>query len=114
MRPHALFLAPLLFLSGCLGPFNATRTVLNWNATLHEEDAVCEVVFIALTIIPVYPLVGLADALVLNTVDYWSGENPLEDPGPFPSEEFQGGGASKVEEPDQGSPSSSEDPSSGT
>ena len=90
-----LLLSALTLLPGCLGPFNASRTVLNWNANLHEEDAVCEVVFIGLNIIPVYAIVGLADLIVLNTIDYWSGENPVDDPGPFPGDSFRNDDASE-------------------
>ena len=84
-NPLTLLALPLLaLLPSCLGPFNASRGVLNWNAELHENDAVCEVVFIGLNIIPVYPLVLLGDAIIFNSVEYWTGENPIDDPGPFP------------------------------
>ena len=34
-------------------------------------------VFFAFWIIPVYEISGLADLLVLNTIEFWSGDNPV-------------------------------------
>ncbi|MFN0241810.1 MAG: DUF3332 family protein [Planctomycetota bacterium] len=83
-----LLLAAVLVLGvstpSCLGPDNAFHSVKNWNAELSEQDWVNEVVFLGLTIIPVYGLAHLVDVVVLNTIGYWSGDYPVKDPGPFP------------------------------
>jgi hypothetical protein len=70
--------------TSCLGPNNAHDSVRNWNAELSDQDWLNELVFIGFHIIPVYGVAYLADVLVLNTVGYWTGENPVNDPGPFP------------------------------
>lgn len=70
--------------SGCLGPDNLYNSVKNWNANLSDQDWVTEVVFLGLYLVPVYQLAGLADVLVLNTYQYWSGKPMIKDPEPFP------------------------------
>jgi hypothetical protein len=37
-----------------------------------------EVVFIALHIVPVYEVSYLADLFVINSIEFWTGENPVE------------------------------------
>lgn len=82
------FLAAALALgitgSSCLGPDNLYNSVKNWNAELSDQDWINEVVFLGFNIIPVYSLALFADVLVLNTIHYWSGSNPVDDPEPFP------------------------------
>lgn len=70
--------------SSCLGPDNAYNSIKNWNAELSEQDWVNEIVFLGLTFIPVYGFALFLDVVVLNTVNYWTGDNPIDDPGPFP------------------------------
>ena len=70
--------------TGCLGPNNAARSLLNWNATATEYDLANEAIFIGLVWVPVYELALLGDVLVFNTIEHWSGENPIDAPGPFP------------------------------
>lgn len=36
-----------------------------------------EILFVAFWILPVYEVCGLADLLVINTIEFWSGDNPL-------------------------------------
>ena len=68
----------------CLGPNRALSSLSTWNAQLSTQDWINEVVFLGLIVVPVYPVAFAADVLVFNTMDYWQGENPINDPGPFP------------------------------
>ncbi|HLU69537.1 MAG TPA: DUF3332 domain-containing protein [Fibrobacteria bacterium] len=70
----ALVSAP--YLQGCYGGFTATKKIYNWNGTVGDKW-VNSIVMVALNIIPVYPLAGAADILILNTVEFWTGSNPL-------------------------------------
>ena len=90
MKSKALLGALSLSLLGssCLGPNNAYNSIRNWNANLTEQDWVDEVVFLGLNIVPVYGLAFMGDLLIFNTIDYWAGENPISDPGPFPHDAF--------------------------
>lgn len=74
--------------TGCLGPNHMFNGLQNWNANLTDQDWIDELVFLGLNFIPVYPIALLGDQLIVNTIDYWAGENPIKDPGPFPSEAF--------------------------
>lgn len=82
--PAAVAALALTFGStSCLGPDNAYRSLKNWNVGLTNQDWLDEVIFIGLHVIPVYPLAMLGDVLIFNTVEYWSGDNPIKDPGAF-------------------------------
>ena len=83
---HALIcgiLALSLGTPSCLGPDNAYNSIKNWNVDLAEQDWINEVVYLGLNIIPVYPIVLFGDIVIFNTIGYWSGNNPINDPGPF-------------------------------
>ena len=72
----------------CLGPNNAFNGLQNWNAGVTDIDALAEVLYLGMWIIPVYPIVLAADGLVFNTIDYWSGKNPISDPEPWDRNAF--------------------------
>ena len=81
-RTTALFLAVcMLSLSGtgCIGHFGLSQKVREFNLETSEDRWGREIVFVALYIIPVYPLAGLVDILVLNSVEFWTGKNPITD-----------------------------------
>lgn len=63
-------------LTSCLGSFELTNKLLAWNKTI-DNKFVNEVVFIALWIVPAYEVAGFADLLVLNSIEFWSGESAL-------------------------------------
>lgn len=66
-----------LVFSSCIGSFNLSRKILAWNQTI-DNKFVNEVVFVAMHIVPVYPVSFLADILVINSIEFWSGDNPVE------------------------------------
>ena len=70
--------------TSCLGPDNLYHSVKNWNAELSDMDWVNELVFLGMTIIPVYGIALFADVLVFNTVTYWTGNDTISNPGEFP------------------------------
>jgi hypothetical protein len=63
--------------TGCFGSFNLTRKIYNVNQEVSPEKWVREIVFLAFAILPVYGLAMLIDAIVFNTVEFWSGQNPM-------------------------------------
>lgn len=71
-----LSLAASLTLSSCLGSFALSNKVLNWNRQVGDKF-VNELVFVALWILPVYELSFLADMTVINSIEFWSGVNPV-------------------------------------
>lgn len=71
-----LLFAAMLVTPSCIGSFTAWHKVLAWNQNVGDKY-INELVFIALNVIPVYPIAGAADVLILNTVEFWTGTNPL-------------------------------------
>lgn len=65
-----------LTFSSCIGSFALTNRVLNWNRQVGNKF-VNELVFFAFWVLPVYEVVGLADVLVINSIEFWSGNNPM-------------------------------------
>lgn len=65
-----------LGLSSCIGSFALTNKLLNWNKTVGNKF-VNELVFFAFWVLPVYEVAGLADFLVINSIEFWSGDNPM-------------------------------------
>lgn len=63
-------------LSSCMGKFALWNNVYDWNTQISNKF-VNELVFVAFWILPVYEVCGLADILVLNSIEFWSGDNPL-------------------------------------
>ncbi|MBI5529508.1 MAG: DUF3332 family protein [Deltaproteobacteria bacterium] len=66
----------MLSLASCFGSFKAIRTVYKWNDSL-DNKWVKTLVLWAFTIIPVYGVIALADAIVFNLIEFWTGDNPL-------------------------------------
>jgi hypothetical protein len=80
-RPCAgltLALAGLL-IGGCYGPFNLTRRVYQWNGEVGDKWEK-ELVFLLLTWVPVYSLSVMADAIIFNSMEFWTGNNPVDPP----------------------------------
>ena len=65
-----------LTLPSCIGSFTLTNKLLSWNNQIGEKF-VNELVFFAFWILPVYEVSALADILVLNSIELWSGSNPV-------------------------------------
>ncbi len=65
-----------VLLSGCYGSFSLTSGLWRWNGQVGEKF-VNELVFLAFVILPVYEVAALVDAVVLNTIEFWSGNNPM-------------------------------------
>lgn len=66
-----------LSLQSCIGSFSLTNSVLDWNRNVGKKF-INEIVFVAFWILPVYEVTGIADLLILNSIEFWSGKNPME------------------------------------
>lgn len=65
-----------LTFTGCIGSFSLTNQVMKWNNHIGAK-IVNELVFLAFWILPVYEVTAIADLLVLNSIEFWSGSNPV-------------------------------------
>jgi len=63
-------------LQGCYGNFSLTRKVYAWNGTMGDKW-INSVVTWVMIIVPVYGAVGFVDFVVLNTIEFWTGKNPV-------------------------------------
>jgi hypothetical protein len=63
--------------TGCFGSFGLTRRIYGFNEQVSPDKWVRWVVFLAFSFIPVYGFGVLADAIVLNSVEFWTGQNPI-------------------------------------
>ena len=73
----AIALAGLLFVNGCYGPFLLTKKVHAWNGQVSDNKWIVEVVFLVCAWLPVYGIATLADAVIFNSVEFWTGNNPM-------------------------------------
>ena len=67
----------LISLSGCFGSFNLTKNVYHANEDVSDNGFVQSAVMVGMFIIPVYEIAGIADLLVFNVIEFWSGDNPI-------------------------------------
>ena len=63
-------------LQSCIGSFGLSNKLLAWNKTIGSKF-VNELVFFVFWIVPVYEVSGLADLIVLNSIEFWSGSSPV-------------------------------------
>ncbi|MCB0834032.1 MAG: DUF3332 domain-containing protein [Bacteroidetes bacterium] len=63
-------------LASCYGKFALTRKLYTWNGTLGNKFVNTLVMWV-LWIVPVYGIAGLIDIVALNTIEFWTGSNPM-------------------------------------
>ena len=81
MKKNKLFIVVLLLsssllCSSCIGSFKLWNGLREWNQGIGNKF-VNELVYIALNIVPVYGVAYFADAIVLNTIEFWTGSSPM-------------------------------------
>jgi len=65
------------FLStGCTGSFNLTKKVNNFHRSQADKwsDELC---FLLVALTPIYSLAMLGDAIIFNSIEFWTGDNPV-------------------------------------
>lgn len=60
--------------SSCLGPNRLWNQLHDWNKDFSEERWANEGIFVALHVLPLYPLAYLGDIVVFNSVEWWGGD----------------------------------------
>ena len=68
----------LLTVPGCLGRFAVTGVVRKFNLGVTEAKWGREITFLALYIIPVYPIAGVIDLFIVNSIEFWTETNPVD------------------------------------
>jgi hypothetical protein len=84
MKKHfkfsALLLSAAILLSSCIGSFQLTNKVKDWNNSIGNKW-VNEIVFLAFHIVPVYEVCIFVDAIVCNSIEFWQGKQALANAG---------------------------------
>ena len=78
LKTIAFAMAAGLMVSSCVGSFSLFNKLLSWNKGLSNKF-VNELVFLVIS--PAYFVASTADVLVLNTIEFWSGSNPIAKAG---------------------------------
>lgn len=81
--------------AGCTGSFNLTKKVYNFHRSQSDKwtDELC---FLLVTLIPVYSLATFADAIVFNSIEFWTGKNPVDTASADPQNRVVQNGNEKV------------------
>ena len=79
----AVLASVMLTSAACYGPFNLTRNVYHWNSGIKGSGEVNdkwmkEFVFFGMIVVPVYMFSALLDAFIFNSIQFWSGDNPVK------------------------------------
>jgi hypothetical protein len=65
-----------MLLAGCTGSFNVTRQVYGIHRS--EQDRwLDEAIFVGSVLVQVYTISLLADTILFNSIEFWSGSNPI-------------------------------------
>ena len=76
----ALLLATTIMYSSCIGSFQLTNKVFDINKSIGSKW-VNELIFAACCILPVYEITLFADAVILNSIEFWTGKKLLSNNG---------------------------------
>ena len=63
--------------TACFGSFPIIRKVYHWNLGVHDNKWVRWLVFVLINIIPVYAASAIFDMVFSNSVEFWTGRNPM-------------------------------------
>jgi hypothetical protein len=69
--------ASLVGATGCFGSFVMTQRLYHWNLTVDNNKFARWGVFVATVVVPVYPSATIFDLVFTNSVEFWSGRNPM-------------------------------------
>jgi hypothetical protein len=64
-------------MSGCFGKFALTRAMWEFNKNVSGNKFIQWLVFLVMIVVPVYGIGTLVDALVINSIEFWTGSNPV-------------------------------------
>lgn len=62
--------------TGCFASFNLVKKVYKFNEGFGDKW-INEIGFLVMNIVPVYGIAATVDVLILNSIEFWSGSNPV-------------------------------------
>ena len=75
-KAAAVFLSMSILFSSCIGSFYLTQKLYTWNCSADGDKWVNELIFLALSVCQVYTIAIAIDGIILNSIEFWTGENP--------------------------------------
>ena len=81
--------------TGCFGSFTTLHRLYHWNQTVDANKWAKWGVFVATVIVPIYPSATIFDMIFTNSVEFWSGRNPMDTSGDA-TRTFQGENGEEV------------------
>lgn len=79
MKVATLLVCGGVLMSSCVGSYRLFNKVAEWNKTATDSKILNEIIYLVIS--PVYAVCLTADALVLNSIEFWTGENPMASVG---------------------------------
>ena len=76
LKLSVLLLAATIMFSSCIGSFQLTNKMYTFNKSIGSKF-VNELVFAACCVLPVYEITLFVDAIVLNSIEFWTGKKAL-------------------------------------
>lgn len=70
-----------LMFSSCIGSFALFNKVKDWNESVTDSKFVNEVIYLAMCIVPIYEICFFIDNVLLNSIEFWTGNNPVANAG---------------------------------
>jgi len=74
----AAALLSLGLFASCLGPNRLFNQLHSWNESATEDSWANVGIFVVFNVIPLYPLAYAGDIVLFNSIEWWSGSNPVE------------------------------------
>ena len=75
LKVAAILMSGALLTSSCVGSFKLFNKLATWNKSATNEKFLNELIFLIIS--PAYAVCSVVDALVLNTIEFWSGNIPI-------------------------------------
>lgn len=75
LKTMAIVLSGTIMTTSCVGSFTMFNKLAHWNKNATDSKILNEIIFLIIS--PAYAFCGIADALVLNSIEFWSGSNPM-------------------------------------
>lgn len=63
-----------IMFSSCIGSFSLFNKLLSWNRSVSDKW-INELIFIVIS--PAYGVASFVDVLILNSIEFWTGDNPV-------------------------------------
>ncbi len=63
--------------TACFGKFQLTRNLYKFNQEVDADKWIQWFTFLVFTVVPIYGLAGVIDVVFANSLEFWTGKNPI-------------------------------------